>query len=95
MADFLAFNTITTIIGLGIIIERRVETFTSAFTLGRAFFGFNIAFIAFFTSITIDFYYSFYTFFIITTYNLASFFTATLTFFIAVSFTFRSLSSLF
>jgi hypothetical protein len=95
VADFLASGTTTTTVGSGTIIERRAETFTGAFTLGRAFIGFGIAFIAFFTSATIDFYCSFYAFFAAAACSLASFSAAALAFFMAVSFAFRSLSSLF
>ena len=95
MADFLASGTTTTTVGSGMIIERWAETFTGAFTLGRAFVGFGTAFVAFFASATIDFCCSFCAFFAAAAYNLASFSAAALAFFMAVSFAFRSLSSLF
>jgi len=95
VADFLASGTTTTTVGSGTITERRAETFTSAFTLGRAFVGFSTAFAAFFAFATIDFCYSFCAFFAAAACNLASFSAAALAFFIAVSFAFRSLSSLF
>jgi hypothetical protein len=95
VADFLASGTTTTTIGLGTIIKRRAKTFISAFTLKRAFISFSTAFAAFFAFAAIDFCCSFYAFFAAATCNLASFFVAALAFFIAISFAFRSLSSLF
>jgi hypothetical protein len=94
-SQFPCFWHTTTTIGSRTIIEHQAKTFTSAFTLKRAFISFSIAFAAFFAFAIIDFCCSFYAFFAATTCNLASFSAATLAFFIAISFAFCSLSSLF
>jgi hypothetical protein len=95
VAIFLASNTTTTSLGLGTIIERHMETLTSAFTLGRALGCFSIVEAAFFAFVLIRFYCSFNTFLAAAACSLASFSLAALAFFSAVSFAFFSFSSLF
>jgi len=81
--------------GLGIVIERRVEVFTGAFTLRRAFLCFSIAFAAFLAFTTIAFCCSLYAFLAAASRSLTTFFVSLLAFFTALSFAFRSLFSLF
>ena len=78
MAVLLASGTTTSTLGLGIIIERRVEILTSAFTLRGAFVRLSIAFIAFFAFTTIVFCYSFCAFLIAASCSFTALSTAAL-----------------
>ncbi len=57
-----ASGTTTITVGLGIRIEYRANVFTGAFTLGKAFLCFGIAFAAFLALAAIAFCCSFYAF---------------------------------
>jgi hypothetical protein len=95
VAIFLASSTTTTLSRLGTIIERLIETLIGAFTLGRALGYFSTVRVAFFTLVSILFYYSFSAFFASATRALASLSTAACALFLAISFTFLSLFILF
>jgi len=73
-----ASGTTTTTVGSGIRTERRVEVFTSAFTLRRAFLCFDTAFAAFLASATIAFCCSFYAFLAAASCSLTTLFAASL-----------------
>jgi len=73
-----ASGTTTTTVGSRIRIERRIEVFTSAFTLKRAFLYFSTAFIAFLALATIAFCCSFYAFLAAASRSLTTLSTAAL-----------------
>jgi hypothetical protein len=95
VAVLFASGTTTTTVESGTIIKRRAETFTSAFTLGRALGCFGTVGAAFFALVAIDFYCSFSAFFAAAAHCLASLSKVALAFLLAVSFAFLSLSCLF
>jgi hypothetical protein len=95
VAVLFASSTTITTIKSGTITKRHIETFTSAFTLGRALGCFGTVGAAFFAFIAIDFYCSFSAFFAAAARYLASLSKVALAFLSAVSFAFLSLSCLF